>query len=157
MVDWESMKIEYITTENSSYRKLSKKYGIGYQSICQRSREEGWIAQREQYRNETTTKIIDAISDQEVDRATKLYNVADKLLDKVEVMVDRINPYDAKALRAITAALKDLKEIKGIRSSLDEREQEARIANLRKLADKDDNKTDDIRITFAEELEEYSG
>ena len=156
MVDWQSMKTEYITTE-TSYRKLSKKYGIGYQSICQRSQEEGWIAQREQYRNETTTKIIDAISDQEVDRATKLYNVADKLLDKVEAMVDKINPYDAKALRSITAALKDLKEIKGIKSTLDEREQEARIANLRKHADKDDSKNEDIQITFAEELEEYSG
>lgn len=156
MVDWQAMKTEYITTD-TSYRKLSKKYGIGYQAICQRSQDEGWIAQREQYRNETTTKIIDAISDQEVDRATKLYNVADKLLDKVEIMVDKINPADAKALRAITAALKDLKEIKGIKSNLDEREQEARIANLRKMADKDERKNEDIQVTFAEELEEYSG
>lgn len=155
MVDWQEMKTEYITTE-TSYRKLSKKYGIGYQAICQRSKDEGWIAQREQYRNETTTKIIDAISDQEVDRATKLYSVADKLLDKVEAMVDNIKPTDAKALRSITAALKDLKEIKGIKSSIDKQEQEARIANLRRQADKDDAKNDDIQVTFAGALEDYS-
>ena len=50
----------------------------------------------------------------------------------VSVMVDRAG------LRLITAALKDLKEVKGLKSELDRQEQEARIANLRRQAESDD-------------------
>ena len=34
MADWQAIKTEYITTD-TSYRKLSQKYDIGYQAICQ--------------------------------------------------------------------------------------------------------------------------
>ena len=50
----------------------------------------------------------------------------------VSVMVDRAG------LRMITAALRDLKEVKGLKSELDRQEQEARIANLRRQAESDD-------------------
>ena len=58
MADWQAIKTEYITTD-TSYRKLAQKYDVHYQAICQRSKAEGWIAQREQYRNDTITDIID--------------------------------------------------------------------------------------------------
>lgn len=140
MADWNAIKTEYITT-NTSYRKLAKKYDIGYQAICLRSQEEGWIAMREQHRNNTVTKTIEKISKQEVARATRLQKVTDKMLSKIEAMVDAVNPKecDAKSLRALSAALKDIKEIQGVRSDLDRQEQQARIDNLRKQADKDEN------------------
>lgn len=135
MADWNKIKTEYITTD-TSYRKLAQKYDIHYQAICHKSKEEGWIAKREQFRNETVTKTIDAISDQQVDRATRFQTVADKLLTKIEEIVDTVEPQDMnpKALRALSAAMKDLKEIQGVKSKLDREEQEARIANLRKQA-----------------------
>ena len=65
--------------------------------------------------------------------------MADKLLKKIESIVDAMEPedMDSKAIRALTAAVKDLKEIQNIKSELDEKEQEARIANLRKQANMD--------------------
>ena len=155
MADWQAIKTEYITTQ-TSYRKLSQKYGVSYQAICHRSKDEGWIAQREQYLNETTTKTLDKISAQEASRAAKIHSVADKLLLKIEAMVDRPGMV-AKDVRALVAAVKDLKEIQSVRSELDRQEQEARIANLRKQADKDDDdNTDVIEVVFAAGPEEWN-
>ena len=147
MVDWQAIKTEYITTD-TSYRKLSQKYGIGYQAICHKSREEGWIAMREQHKNNTTTETLKKISQQEANRAARIHTVADKLLNKIEAMVDSGRPLDTKGVRALTAAVKDLKEIQSVKSSLDEQEQRARIANLQKQANKQEDTADSIEVVF---------
>lgn len=149
MADWQAIKTEYITTQ-TSYRKLAQKYGVSYQAICHRSKEEGWIDLREQHKNKTISKTLEKISQQEADRAARIHSVADKLLDKIEAMVDAVEPEDipAKAIRALTAAVKDLKEIQSVKSALDEQEQKARIANLQKQAQKEDAQTDGIEVVF---------
>ena len=136
MADWQAIKTEYITTE-TSYRKLAQKYGENYQKICHRSKEEGWIEQREQFKNKTISKTIEKISQQEANRAAKVQTVADKLLQKIEALAD-LPGMVPKDVRSLVAAVKDLKEIQGIKSALDEQEQKARIANLEKQAEKDD-------------------
>ena len=138
MADWQAIKTEYITTD-TSYRKLAQKYGVNYQAICHRSKDEGWIEQREQYKNKTISKTIEKISQQEANRAAKIHSVADKLLLKIERIVDSDKPLDTKGIRALTAAVKDLKEIQSVKSDLDQQEQRARIANLQKQANPEQN------------------
>lgn len=154
MADWQAIKTEYITTE-TSYRKLAQKHGIGYQAICHRSKEEGWIAMREQHKNNTTTKTLEKISQQEANRAARIHTVADKLLNKIEALVDRpgIMPKD---VRSLVAAVKDLKEIQSIKSDLDEQEQKARIANLRRNVEKDEEESSTIEVVFAAGPEEWN-
>jgi hypothetical protein len=138
MADWQAIKTEYITTA-TSYRKLAQKYGIHYKVISDRGKAEGWGELRSQFRDKTLTNTLDVISQKQVDRAARFQSVADKLLNKIESIVDAMEPedMDSKAIRALTAAVKDLKEIQNIKSELDEKEQEARIANLRKQANMD--------------------
>ena len=155
MADWQAIKTEYITTD-TSYRKLAQKYGVNYQAICHRSKDEGLIEQREQYKNKTISKTIEKISRQEANRAAKIHSVADKLLLKIERMVDSDKPLDTKGIRALTAAVKDLKEIQCVRSELDQKEQEARIANLRRQSDKDENDSSMIEVVFAAGPEEWN-
>ena len=133
MADWKAIKTEYITTD-TSYRKLAQKYGIHYKVISDRGKDEKWVELRSQHRDKTLTKTLDKISQQEANRAARIHSVADKLLNKIEAMVDSEEPMDTKGIRALTAAVKDLKEIQSVRSELDKQEQEARIANLRKQA-----------------------
>ena len=147
MADWQKIKTEDITTD-TSYRKLAQKYGVGYQAICHRSQDEGWIAEREQYKNKTMSKTLEKISQQEATRAAKIHRVADKLLLKIERMVDSDKPLDSKGIRALTAAVKDLKEIQSVRSELDRQEQEARIANLRRSAEADKDKASEVSVVF---------
>lgn len=129
--DWLAIKTEYITTK-TSYRKLAQKYGISTTQICNVGREEDWVEQREQFLNKTTAKTLEKISQQEANRAAKIHSVADKLLNKIEAMADSGRPMNSKDIRALTAAIRDLKEIQNVRSDSDRREQEARIANLQR-------------------------
>ena len=157
MADWQAIKTEYITTD-TSYRKLAQKYGVSTTQICNVGRDEKWVEQREQYLNKTTAKTIEKISQQEANRAARIHTVADKLLNKIEAMVDAVEPEDipAKAIRALTAAVKDLKEIQSVKSALDEQEQRARIANLQKQADKEDDNKEPIQVIIGDDLMEYS-
>ena len=139
MADWQAIKTEYITTD-TSYRKLAQKYGIHYKVISDRGKAEGWGELRSQYRDKTLTDTLNVISRKQVNRAARFQSVADKLLNKIESIVDAMEPenMDSKSIRALTSAVKDLKEIQNIKSELDEKEQEARIANLRKQANMDE-------------------
>lgn len=149
-MDWKAIETEYITT-NISYRKLAQKYGVNVTTIAKTASAEGWVDRRKQYATKTQAKTLEKISQKEVDRAAKIGTVADKLLMQIEAMVDRDEPLDEKAIRSLTAAVKDLKEIQGVRSVLDRQEQEARIANLRRQADKDADTNTEITVTFGSE------
>lgn len=138
MADWLAIKTEYITTD-TSYRKLAQKYGVSATQICNVGRDEKWVEQREQFLSKTEAKTLEKISQQEANRAAKIHSVADKLLLKIEAMADSSRPMNSKDLRALTAAIKDLKDIQNVRSDADRREQEARIANLRRQAEQDDH------------------
>ena len=56
----------------------------------------------------------------------------------------------------MTASLCDLRELLGIKSDADSREQEARIANLRKQADKEDDAASEIEVVFMAGPEEWN-
>lgn len=140
MEDWLKIKTEYITTD-TSYRKLAEKYGVNYSVIGARARAEGWVEERTQFIHKTHTKTLEEISKNQAKRAAQIYKVADKLLLKIEAKADGKSPIKEKDIRALTAALRDLKEIQNIRSDLDRQEQEARIANLRKQAGPEQKET----------------
>ena len=147
MADWQAIKTEYITTQ-TSYRKLAQKYGISHVQIGNVGKEEKWVELRRQHLDKTFAKTVEKISQQEANRAARIHTVADKLLNKIEAMVDSERPLDTKGIRALTAAVKDLKEIQSVKSALDEQEQKARIANLHKQAQKEDTQADSIEVVF---------
>lgn len=155
MTDWKAIETEYITT-NTSYRKLAQKYGVNVTTIAKTASAEGWVDRRKQYATKTQAKTLEKISQQEANRAAKIGTVADKLLRQIEAMVDREEPLDEKAIRTLTAAVKDLKEIQEVRSSLDRQEQEARIANLRKQAEKEKDAVDSIEVVFLAGEEDWN-
>ena len=195
MADWQAIKTEYITTD-TSYRKLAQKHGVSYQAICHRSKEEGWIADREQHTNKTVSKAIDKISSKKVDKMARIDKLTDKLLDKLEQAIEELDLQlakhtdktkiieydnelrpdkptrevvheeekllevksiiDRQGLKQIASALKDIKEVKMLRSELDRREQEARIEKLRKEAADDSNNKEPIKVILGDGLDKYS-
>jgi hypothetical protein len=167
MADWNKIKTEYITT-NTSYRKLAQKYGVHYNAIANRAKQEDWISQRERYCDRTVTKTVTAISDKQVDRAARLQSVADRLLQKVERLMDiddkmledsegEASILGAKGMKSLSGILKDIGEIQGIKSDADMREQEARIEKLRREAEREDDTTNEIEIVFNAGPEEWNG
>ena len=140
MADWQAIKTEYITTD-TSYRKLAEKYGVSRVQIGNVGKEENWVELRRQHLDSIVTKTVAAVEDAQVERAKKIQTVADNLLLKIEALANcpGMMPKD---VRSLVAAVKDLKEIQGVKSDLDEQEQKARIANLRKQAEQDDSGSD---------------
>lgn len=195
MADWQAIKTEYITTD-TSYRKLAEKYGVSYVQIGNVGKEEKWVELRKQHLDSILTKSLEADTRKKVDRAKRLREAADRLLDKVERAINELdlqmvthkektktieynNPkradkptkeviheteqilsvssiVDRKGLQQIAAALKDIRDIHGIQTELDKQEQKARIANLQKQAEKDDDTTDVIEVVFAAGPEEWN-
>ena len=156
MADWrQAAKREYITSD-TSYRKLAQKYGVGASTLYAKGSKEKWVEKKEQYQSETVAKTLEKTSQQEANRAVKMMSVADKLLNKIEALVDRPEPLNEKAIRSLTAAVKDLKEIQSIKSALDEQEQRARIANLQKMAEKESDNKEPIQVIIGDDLMEYS-
>ena len=155
MADWQAIKTEYITTQ-TSYRKLAQKYGVNVTNIAKKASSEGWVEQRNQFANEKQSETLKKISKQEANRAAKIHSVADKILRKIEAMVDHGDGFTEKGIRALAAAVKDLKDIQGVKSDLDKQEQRARIANLEKQANKEENHADVIEVVFAAGPEEWN-
>ena len=149
MADWQKIKTEYITTD-TSYRELSQKYGVHYTNIAKRAKKEDWQQLRQQQTNTTQTKMIQAVERRKVDRAARLMTVADKLLNKVEQVVDQEGPISAGAIKNLSDALKNIRDAQMLKSDADLREQEARIAKLQKEAQADDDGKDKtVIVTIA--------
>ena len=169
-MDWKSIRNEYIADESSSYRKLAKKYGVSLTAITKRSKEEDWIGQRKQLKDKTITKSIESMSQKMADKLSRVTDLTDKLLDKLEQAIAELDIQlykdvvkvkeieynntqrpdkptketiheeekvievktivDRSGLKAIASSLRDIKEIQMLKSDLDKREQEARIAKL---------------------------
>ena len=178
MADWQSIKTEYITTD-TSYRKLAQKHGVGYSVIGERARLEGWVEQREQFRNKTITKAVNKMSRKKADKMARIDDLTDQLLDKLEQAISELDLQlvkhtdktktieygnyerpdkptkeviheeekvlevssiiDRQGLKQIASALKDIKEVKMLKSELDRQEQEARIKKLRREAEPEKN------------------
>lgn len=156
VTDWLAIKTEYVTTA-SSYRDLSKKYGVRYKTLADRGKAEGWVDARHHYREKAISAAEDALAEQHADRAVRFHSVADRLLDRIEELVaDGGIKLVPKEIRALTSAMCDLRDVMGLKSNLDLREQEARIANLERQARDDEEKHQNIEIRISGELEEYS-
>ena len=156
MVDWLAVKTEYVTTA-IGYRELSKKHRVRYKTLADRAKAEGWVEARNQYREKAITAAENAMAAQHAVRALKFQGVADRLLAKIEAIVDAedAQTMSPKDIRALTAAMGDLKEIMDIRSKADAREQEARIANLERQARADVDKDQEITVRLTGGLESY--
>ena len=182
MADWQKIKTEYITTD-TSYRKLAQKYGIHYKVISDRGKDEKWVELRSQHKDKTLTKTLGKISDKQADKMARIDNLADKLLEKLEQAITELDRYiivhknkvetadgeetteyreaieggvvDRQGLKQIASALKDIKEVKMLRSELDRKEQEARIANLQRQAESEDE-DNEIQVVITGKAKEYA-
>lgn len=141
---WARLRLEYISSGDVSIRGLQKKYGIPYNQIRNRCESEEWLEQREAVKSQSTQKSIDLISTHQAEECTRAFRLASKVMDKMEEVVEKIDPndeYAEKKLKSITSSIKDLKEIGFFRAELDKAEQEARIKKLRKDAEEEQKDT----------------
>ena len=157
-VDWNTLKAEYIAG-GVSYRELAEKYGVSQSTLRQRAAREKWSEQKNTVRTEVEQKMIDTISDEQTEQAVSaasliseaamnfLKQIADESVRLIngEIDAEYRTKYSEYAL-----ALSRFKDVLDIKSEKDIEEQQARIDNLRKQADKDEKKDNKIIVEFGE-------
>ena len=128
-VDWKKIKKEYIAG-GISYRKLAEKHGVSFNTLEKVARREGWCELRRQADEKAATKAVEAIST----RNAKLDKAVDLALEAACKYLSAPGQLRAVDLKDVTTALKNLRDLKGIKSEADMKEQQARIEALRARA-----------------------
>ena len=155
-MDWNAIKTEYITTE-TSYRKLCEKHGVTIGKLQFRATEEKWPELKKEFKKKVVTKSVNAVSNGYAQRATRVLAVADKLLNKIESTIENMDDQrSSRAVKDVSDALKNVRDIMMVRSDADIREQEARISKLQREAQREDNQKEPIRVIIGDGLSEYS-
>ena len=154
--NWNKIKAEYIAG-GTSYRKLAEKYGVSFSSVRRRSEKDKWTDLRTQAEQKTSAKIVEKAASQKAKEADRISSVADKLLALIESRVESgAIDLTARGYRDITGALKDLREIKGIKSETDLAEQMARIEKLRRDAEPEEKKDNEVHIVIEGDLGDFA-
>lgn len=169
MTNWQAIKEEYLAG-GTSYGRLAEKHGVSRKNLARVGSMEGWVAlrraQQAKCRAAADTAPMQPGMAQEAmqpgtareDGNLRLYVVADKLLGKIEEMVDTADPelLNPTQLRALAAVMKDLKQIQGIQSPLDLQEQLMRIEKLRRQTEQEEQ-DETIEVVFDAGQEEWNG
>lgn len=138
-MDWNQIKAEYIAG-GTSYRKLAKKYSVSFSTLRGIAEREKWTDLRAQAQHNADTKLVESIGEQNGTYTVSINDVADQLLTKITEMMAQ-EGLTTQGIKHLTSAIKDIKDIKGIKSDIDLKEQNARIDKLRKEIEAD--KVDD--------------
>lgn len=159
MVDWDKIKAEYISGD-TSYRKLCAKYNVGFTTLKEKARKEKWTQLREQCDTKTDTEIVDIVSRERAKDFVRLMNVTDKLLGIVEEAIDKASigelVIDRALLKQFSGTLKDIKDIKSIKSELDIEEQRAKIDLLKKQAEVGTKADPTVIVKFEDGVSEWA-
>ena len=151
--DYRAIAAEYIGGWDS-LRALSEKYAIPWSTLRDRARREGWEYRRMERRAALRGDAVEEPAE-DGSEAERIFRVTDKLVRRAEEILDGGDEVGARELGELMRAVKNAKEIRMIRSALDEREQEARVRTLEeKLSSA---QSEPLRILFSPEAEEASG
>ena len=97
MTDWEGIKNRYLSTE-ISLLKLSEDEKVSYTTLCRRAKKENW-SELKKFREESGS-------------VGRMERFTAKLLEKMELAIDKSAEMDSKEIKAMTGALKELREMR---------------------------------------------
>lgn len=154
MADWRKLRAEYLRG-GISVRALAEKHGVPYGTLRKVAQKEKWTAARTKSGAMAVARDVETAARRNTKKEDIFNTIADKLLESIaEGLADGSLSLHGKGIRDITGALKDLKDIKGLKSEIDLQEQLARIEKLRH--DTQAEKHADVQVVISTDLEEYS-
>ena len=122
-IDWEDVELEYLNSR-ISLKDLAEKRQISYSAVQRRAKAGQWADRRAKLEQEKS--------------CARLGHVTDKLLMKMAETIDGEKELEAKDLKALSSALKELGEVK------------------EKLEEGSGGKQEPLVVKLAGELEELS-
>ena len=158
--DWAAIEQDYLES-GLNYGKLAEKYGVSLAAIKKQASRKGWGKTRKANLidsalekvtpHEMSPRIVtggDTVCDRVTD-AQRFQMIVEGMLDRVEEAICTVSPSDAASIKLLTAALKDLRDLKGLnKTALDLEEQKARIEKMRYDMQAHEVNTDQIVVEF---------
>ena len=129
MADWKKIKKEYIAG-GVSYKDLSEKYGVSQSTLRKTGAREHWADLRNAAGTREEQKVVEAVSS----RNARFDDAVDLALEAACEYLKTPGRMRAVDLKDVTTALKNLRDLKGIKNEADAEEQRARIEALRARA-----------------------
>lgn len=83
-VDWKKIESEYITTEETGYRKLATKYNVPFRTLTDRAIRECWYEKKKNYRRKVVAKVVEDVVKDDAQRIKRIVKVSDNAIDLVE-------------------------------------------------------------------------
>lgn len=124
----EKIHQEYVTTD-ISLRGIAKKYGLAKTTLYNWSKKEMWSQEKDMYllhAEQAARCAFEAETDHHInllaDRARRIYDSADRLLDKVNQLLELDDALSPRDLKSISSTLLDLKMIHNIKDESDEKQ-----------------------------------
>lgn len=179
IVDWEKLKIEYVTG-HISQRELAAKHGVPYSTVRQRSIREQWVKDKEQHCSDVVADAQKKIGKKQADLLAREYQIATDFVKLIEKSLTDEKNYDeafisfgdvvktgridSKALLNAANALQKFMDIrrvcKGHQTVQEKQQHELALKRLEieeARANKDEVKDTDYKITLgSEEIERWS-
>lgn len=139
VMNWGRIKKDYISDRSTSYRKLAEKYQVSLTTLKKIGAREHWAELRRQADAKQTSKIVDTVITENAKIDGKFYKAIDLLLEEACNYLSAPGQLRAGDIKDMSTALKNIKDIKGIKSELDLEEQRARISALKAKKTPEDN------------------
>lgn len=156
MADFKKIKSAYIRG-GVSLRELSEKYGVSFSTLQKYAAKEKWTDLRKISGIKRDEKIAESVAEREAAKVDKIQTCADLLLDKIVKGLENDElVVTGRSLRDISGALRDIRDIKGIKTDLDIKEQEARIEKLRKDAQVEQIDKEITVVMISDDPSEYA-
>ena len=125
--DWEKIKSDYLTG-NMSLRELAEKHGVSLSTLGTRAAKEEWTEKRQHHRNKVVAKTEEKRAGRKAEKILRLQEAADRMQQHIDKVLEDEEQFhrhlvnfgtkevlhkkaDTKAIRDMTAALKDLTDI----------------------------------------------
>lgn len=153
--EWAEIKHEYVTTDISG-RDLAEKRGVPESTLFKRSSKEQWEAERKRHRSRLEAKLMQRDIDRKVNRASRIADAADLLLDKIEASISNAPILTPTAANNYSSALRNIKDVQMIRTAEDIEEQRARIEKLRRDTERGDQSAT-VVVTLEGGIDSYGG
>lgn len=81
--DWDSIMIDYVTDPTQTLRKISKKYGIPYDTVAKKSKADNWFATKKKHQSIVISKAISKTANKQANELAKEMELLSKMKDAV--------------------------------------------------------------------------
>ena len=116
-VSWAEIEAAYVTG-GLSYREIGEKFGISRSAVGSRGKRGGWVKKRQKFEEDVMERTLEENKEAAVQRLSRLLEVGDQLLCKVEQMTALTD--SPAGLKTLTEALKNIRDAQMLKENKQE-------------------------------------